>query len=79
MLALQRKKNESIYIDDAGNLAAGGEPLIKLMVLEIRGDKVRIGIDAPGDIAIHREEVWRAIQAENQSPARSAVETRATE
>ena len=51
MLVLSRKKDESIIIDDN----------ISIMVLEIRGDKVRLGINAPGEISIHREEVLVAI------------------
>ncbi len=51
MLVLSRKKNESIVID-------GG---IRLTVVEMRGDKVRIGIDAPREVVIHRQEVFDAI------------------
>jgi len=54
MLVLSRCKNERIVID-------GG---IIIEVLEIRGDKVRLGITAPGNMAVHREEVWHAIQKE---------------
>lgn len=57
MLVLGRKKDEVIMIGDS----------IRLMIVEIRGDKVRIGIDAPRDIAVHREEVWLKIQAEDLS------------
>lgn len=52
MLVLSRKANEKVVIE-------GG---IVVHVLEIRGDKVRLGFDAPRDMAIHREEVWVAIQ-----------------
>lgn len=55
MLVLSRKLGESIMIGDA----------IKVTVVELGGDKVRIGIEAPRDIPVHREEVYRAIQ-ENQ-------------
>lgn len=48
MLVLMRKKNESIIIDDH----------IRVTVIEIRGDKVRLGIKAPKSITIHREEIW---------------------
>lgn len=54
MLVLSRKKNESIVIDD----------IIVVTVIEIRGDKVRLGIDAPTEVGIHRREVWAAIQQE---------------
>jgi carbon storage regulator len=52
MLVLSRKKDESILIGDN----------IKIMVLEIRGDKVRIGIEAPRETAVHRQEVFEAIK-----------------
>jgi len=54
MLVLSRKKNESIIIDDN----------IVITVVEIRGDKVRLGIQAPREIPIHRSEVHAAIQSE---------------
>jgi carbon storage regulator len=54
MLVLSRKKNESIVIDDH----------ITITVVEIRGDKVRLGIDAPKDITVHRREVYEAIQSQ---------------
>lgn len=53
MLVLSRKKDEQIVIPDLG---------ISIMVIEIRGDKVRIGIEAPRDVRVHRKEVWIAIQ-----------------
>ena len=60
MLVLSRKKDEKIVIGDN----------ITLMVIEIRGDKVRLGIDAPRDVAVHREEVYEAIkrEAEQKQP-----------
>ena len=51
MLVLSRKKDEKIVIGDN----------ITLMVIEIRGDKVRLGIDAPRDVTVHREEIYDAI------------------
>jgi len=52
MLVLSRKKNESIIINDH----------IIVTVVEIRGDKVRLGIEAPKDVTVHRREVYEAIQ-----------------
>jgi len=54
MLVLSRKKNESIIINDN----------ITVTVIEIRGDKVRIGIEAPKDVTVHRREVYEAIQSQ---------------
>lgn len=54
MLVLSRKKNESIVIDDR----------IVITIVEIRGDKVRLGIEAPRDVSVHRSEVFEAIRAE---------------
>ena len=54
MLVLSRKKDESIIINDH----------ITVTVVEIRGDKVRLGIEAPKDISVHRREVYDAIQSQ---------------
>jgi carbon storage regulator len=54
MLVLSRKKDEKIIIGDS----------ITLMVVEIRGDKVRLGIEAPKEVSVHREEVYEAIKRE---------------
>lgn len=54
MLVLSRKKNESIVIDDR----------IVLTVVEIRGDKVRLGIEAPREVPVHRKEIHDAITSE---------------
>ncbi|VTS08474.1 carbon storage regulator CsrA [Tuwongella immobilis] len=53
MLVLSRKKNESIVVNDD----------IIITVVEIRGDKVRLGIVAPKDVPVHRQEVFEAIQS----------------
>lgn len=53
MLVLSRKKNESIVIADM---------VIEITVVEIRGDKVKLGIEAPESIAVHRREVYEAIE-----------------
>ena len=52
MLVLSRKKDEKIVIGDN----------ISIMIVEIRGDKVRLGIEAPRDISVHRREVYDAIK-----------------
>ena len=57
MLALSRKKSESVII-------TVGDQRIKVMVIEIRGDKVRLGFAAPRHITIHREEIQGEIDAE---------------
>lgn len=62
MLVLSRKKNESIIINDN----------ITVTVIEIRGDKVRLGIEAPKDVTVHRREVYEAIQAQNANAAKAA-------
>lgn len=64
MLVLSRKKDEKIIIGDQ----------IKVMVIEIRGDKVRLGIDAPKEVTVHREEVYEAIKRE-QSGVPSPIDS----
>lgn len=59
MLVLSRKKNQSIDIE--GGFANGG---VTICVVEIRGDKVRLGIDAPKELSVHRREVEIAISRE---------------
>ena len=59
MLVLSRKKNESIVIDNN----------IVVTVVEIRGDKVRLGIVAPKEVSVHRQEVYDAIHGLNAPPA----------
>lgn len=61
MLVLSRKKGEQIVISDT----------ITITIVEIRGDKVRIGIDAPDDVTVHRQEVWDAIKAEGSDSEQS--------
>jgi carbon storage regulator len=56
MLVLSRQRDESIFIGDN----------IKITVVDIRGDKVRLGIEAPTEIPVHRQEVYEAIRRENQ-------------
>lgn len=56
MLVLTRKLGESIAIDDH----------IKIVVVQIKGKQVRLGIKAPKETKIHREEVYMAIQEQNK-------------
>lgn len=58
MLVISRSRNESIYIGDN----------IIITIADIRGDKVRIGIEAPLDVPVHRQEVWQAIKRERDRP-----------
>ena len=57
MLVLSRHRDESIIIGDN----------IVITVVDVRGDKVRLGIDAPTDIPVHRQEVYEAIQRERKA------------
>ncbi len=59
MLVLTRKLGESIAIDDH----------IKIMVVQIKGKQVRLGIKAPRETKIHREEVYHSIQQANEAAA----------
>ena len=59
MLVLSRTRDETIMIGDE----------IEITVVDIRGDKVRLGINAPSRIAVHRKEVYDAIQRENRLAA----------
>lgn len=56
MLVLSRKKNERIVINSN----------VTITVVEIRGDKVRLGIEALNEVTVHREEVHKAIQREKE-------------
>jgi carbon storage regulator len=58
MLVLSRQRDESIVIGDN----------VVITIVDIRGDKVRLGIEAPGEIPVHRQEVYEAIQRENRKP-----------
>ena len=64
MLVLSRQRDQSIIIGDK----------IVVTVVDVRGDKVRLGIDAPTEIPVHRREVYEAIQRENLRATR--LETR---
>jgi len=59
MLVLSRQRDETIMIGD----------LVEITVVDIRGDKVRLGINAPPQVAVHRKEIYEAIKAENRQAA----------
>jgi carbon storage regulator len=62
MLVLSRKKNESIVINND----------ITIVVVEIRGDKVRLGVEAPKEVPVHRREVYDAINRANAEGGNAA-------
>ena len=67
MLVLSRQKSESIIIGDD----------VEITIVDVRGDKVRLGITAPREISVHRKEVYEAIQKEKkeqEQPAKSATQ-----
>ncbi len=69
MLVLSRQRDETIIIGDN----------IEVTVVDIRGDKVRLGITAPKDISVHRKEVYEAIRRENRQAAQPASEGQPSE
>ena len=60
MLVLSRQKDESIIIGDD----------VEITIVDVRGDKVRLGINAPRNISVHRKEIYEAIQREKAQKAR---------
>ena len=60
MLVLSRQRDESIIIGDN----------IVVTIVDVRGDKVRLGIEAPREVSVHRREVYEAIQRENREAAK---------
>ncbi|HJP83393.1 MAG TPA: carbon storage regulator CsrA [Fimbriimonadaceae bacterium] len=64
MLVLTRKLHQSIVIGDQ----------IEVVVLEVRGEQVRLGIKAPKDVTVHRKEIYEQIQEENKSASEARLE-----
>ncbi|MBU0616144.1 MAG: carbon storage regulator CsrA [Planctomycetes bacterium] len=64
MLVLSRQRDESIMVGDN----------VQITIVDIRGDKVRLGIVAPVEIPVHRKEVYDAIQRENRKAAEVSTE-----
>jgi carbon storage regulator len=60
MLVLSRTKEESIMIGDE----------VEITIVDVRGDKVRLGITAPREISVHRKEIYEAIQREKEQKAK---------
>ncbi len=67
MLVLSRQRDESIKINDD----------ITITIVDIRGDKVRLGVEAPIQYSVHRQEVYEAIQRENRNRERRQEELEA--
>ena len=63
MLVLSRQSDETIIIGDN----------IRITIVEVRGDKVRIGIDAPRDVTVHRQEIYDAIRRDADAAAARPV------
>ncbi len=63
MLILTRKPGESLYIGDS----------VKITIVEIKGNQIRVGIDAPTDLRIYREEIYMQILEENRTAAEGVM------
>jgi carbon storage regulator len=63
MLVITRKAGERIRLGDN----------VTITVLDVAGSTVRLGIEAPAEIPVHRHEVWEAVKAENQAAADASV------
>ncbi len=64
MLVLSRQRDQTIMIGDD----------VEITVIDIRGDKVRLGIRAPRSVTVHRKEVYDAIRRENRAAAQAAIQ-----
>lgn len=65
MLVLTRRINESIVINDN----------VSVLVVEVRGDRVRLGIEAPKDVAVHRKEVYDVIRESHSGKPKNRAES----
>ncbi len=63
MLVLTRRAGESIVIGDE----------VRVVVLDVRGETVRLGIEAPAAVPIYRHEIWAAVKQENQAAAQANI------
>ena len=68
MLVLSRKSRESVVVGGSGAF----EPLLKVTVLEIKRDRVRLGFEADAAVPVHRSEVWERIRAGGRPNSRGA-------
>ncbi len=64
MLVLTRRLNQSIKIGDD----------VEIIVIEVRGDQVRLGVSAPRNVSVHRKEVYLQIQQENQAASQASAD-----
>ena len=64
MLVLSRQKDESIIIGDD----------VEITIVDVRGDKVRLGINAPRSISVHRKEIYDAIQREKEAGSKKEAD-----
>ena len=65
MLVLTRKRKEGLVIDEE----------ILVTILEVEGDKVKLGIEAPKDVPVHRKEIYEAIQRENKEAVKVGLQS----
>ena len=66
MLVLSRITNEEVYVYTPAGM-------VRVMVVDVQGNKVRLGFDAPDEISIHRREVAEEIEANGKDPSKSNV------
>ncbi|NQS89559.1 carbon storage regulator CsrA [Patescibacteria group bacterium] len=59
MLVLTRQKDESIMIGE-------GDNVVEIVIVDVRGERVRLGIIAPRDVSVHRKEIFEAIKKEKE-------------